>query len=465
MNETKIKKYSGYWDIFENCENECKQYRYISDLKRNSPGCYYALIRNKWKDKLFPSRTKIASKWENKNNCIEKAKQYSDFSTFIRQAYDCYLAMKENGWLNDVFKNIPNYSEISYWNNYENCKNESLKYKSITELKRNNTKCYSSIVHNKWENDFFNIEHKEHKEFGWWNVKEHCIKEAKKYKNITELKKQCYSCYASILKHNWKDYCFSIFNERKPNGYWDVKEHCVDEAKRYNNLSDFQKHSYGAYKSSKKNGWKDEIASLYDKSIKYHSYDEKIHSIYVYIFEDEKAFYIGRTNNIKRRHSQHAKDKNDTIYKYCKTKGIKIPNFILLKENLTAIESQYFEDFFLNDYKQNGWTPLNLAVTGVNKGSLGATCKWNHEQCFNEAKKYKTITEFKQENQSAYNACKKNNWLYEFFTPLKEKNGYWNNYENCKKAFNNCKCTKELIHRYGGCYNSIRKNNFNDLKY
>ncbi len=43
--------------------------------------------------------------------------------------------------------------------------------------------------------------------------------------------------------------------------------------------------------------------------------------------------------------------------------------------------------------------------------------------------------------------------------------GYWDNYENCKKAFNSCKNTKELIKRFGGCYNSIKKNGFTDLKY
>ena len=65
-----IKKPKGYWDNYENCKNECRKYRNLKELKANSSGCYYALIRNKWKDKFFPNRIKIISKWENKENCI-----------------------------------------------------------------------------------------------------------------------------------------------------------------------------------------------------------------------------------------------------------------------------------------------------------------------------------------------------------------------------------------------------------
>ena len=37
----------GYWDNYENCKNECQRYKNLKELKANSSGCYYALIRNK----------------------------------------------------------------------------------------------------------------------------------------------------------------------------------------------------------------------------------------------------------------------------------------------------------------------------------------------------------------------------------------------------------------------------------
>ena len=300
---------------------------------------------------------------------------------------------------------------------------------------------------------------------GYWNNKSHCIEEAEKFSSMTELKDKSNGCYASILKHKWENDCFPEFKKKKPKGFWDIKENCIVEAKKYRNISEFQRHSYGAYHSVKKNGWKDEINNLYDKTIMYHSYDEKIHLVYVYLFVDYNTFYVGRTNNLKRRHQQHISDTNDTVYKYCIDKGIEIPPYVIFKENLTAFESQYYEDFYLKEYTNKGWRPLNKAVTGVNKGSLGAVCKWNYEACKMEASKYRNITEFKVKNQSAYNASRKNGWLMDFFEYSKRSDHYWDNYENCKKAFNSCKNTKELIKRFGGCYNSIKKNGFTDLKY
>lgn len=299
----------------------------------------------------------------------------------------------------------------------------------------------------------------------FWAIKENCINEASKYKSITELKRNCYGCYSSLLKHKWEKDCFPTFIKRKTNGYWNNKDLCIDEAKKYRNLREFSQKCYGAYKKSKENDWINEISSLYNKTILYSSLEEKIHSVYVYEFKNEKVFYVGRTNNLKRRHSQHMKDKNDTINKYCVSHNINLPSAVILKTNLNAQESQYYEDFYLKEYIQNGWSSLNIAKTGVNIGSLGATCKWTYEKCKQEAKKYKKIIDFELGCQSAYNACKRNGWVNDFFTSAKKENKYWDNYENCKKAFEDCYSARELIAKYGGCYNSIKKNNFNDLKF
>ena len=345
-----IKKPKGYWDNYDNCKNECRKYRNLKELKANSSGCYYALIRNKWKDEFYPDRIKIKSKWENKENCIAKAKRYNDYATFVRLAYDCYLSMKENGWLDEVFKHCPDYEALKYWNNYEHCKEECEKYNTIRELRRNNSKCYNSIIRNGWKNDFFNIEYKEVKNFGFWNNKSHCIEEAKKYYSMNELKDKSNGCYASVLKHGWENDCYPDFKKRKPNGYWNNKEVCFAEAKKYRNLKEFQLKCYGAYYCAIKNGWKDEINKLYDKTILYHSYNEKIHLVYLYLFVDYNTFYVGRTNNLKRRNQQHIRDHNDSIFKFCNDKGIEIPPYVILKEDLTATESQFYEDFYLKEY-------------------------------------------------------------------------------------------------------------------
>lgn len=454
-----------YWNNYEHCKNECIKYKYLRNLRRYSTDCYASLVRNNWIDAFYPIKKEKKHKWNTKENCIEKVKNYKTFGIFVRLAYEWYIGIKENGWLQEICGNMPEYKEYLYWNDYENCKKEFKKFNSLKKLKKFNRDCYNAILRNGWKYNFSAYNDKVVKEFGYWNDVEHCIEEAKKYSTITELKIKSNGCYASVLKHHWENECFPDFKKRKPNGYWDIKENCIEEAKKYRNLREFQRYAYGAYNCSKNNNWIGEIDSLYDKTIMYHSYDEKIHSVYIYLFEDEKVFYVGRTNCLKRRHQQHIRDTNDTLNKYCCSKGIEIPSYIILQENLNAPESQYYEDFYLNEYKESGWTPLNKAVTGINKGSLGATCKWNYEACKKEASKYNTITEFEYGNMSAYNACKKNGWTYDFFTSSKKDDHYWDNYENCKKAFEKCHSCRELIMRYGGCYNAIKRNKFNDLRY
>ena len=94
---------------------------------------------------------------------------------------------------------------------------------------------------------------------GYWNIKTHCIEEAKKYYSMNELKDKSNGCYASVLKHGWENDCYPDFKKRKPNGYWNNKEVCFAEAKKYRNLKEFQLKCYGAYYCAIKNGWKDEM--------------------------------------------------------------------------------------------------------------------------------------------------------------------------------------------------------------
>lgn len=303
------------------------------------------------------------------------------------------------------------------------------------------------------------------KPYGYWNNIDNCIQEAKKYKTVNELKHKANGCYKKLKSLDLLEQCFETYNKRKPNGYWNDYDRCLNEAMTYRNSREWQLKSYGSYKVAKDKGWHNEISSLFNTVTLYHSYDEKIHCVYVYEIEKLNSCYVGRTNNIRRRHNQHLRDFTDNLHSYCIKNDINIPYYKILKENLNAKESQFYEDLFLKDYQNKGWDTLNKAVTGINKGSLGATCKWTYEKCKEEAEKYKSIVDFELNSQSAYNACKRNKWTYDFFPNHKLPNGYWDIYENCKKAFLSCSNARELKNKYGGCYNSIRKNQFNDLRY
>ena len=252
----------------------------------------------------------------------------------------------------------------------------------------------------------------------------------------------------------------------KPFGYWNIKEHCIEEAKKYRNKFELQRKCDGCYCASVRNGWLDEISALYDNSIQYMRYDEPINCVYIYEYSDLNSFYVGRTNNIKRRHRQHCngyghKDGSrtyDIVYTFANDNGIEIPEPIILEEKLTAEQSQEREDYWKKYYIKKGLNCLNKAITGVGKGSLGATLKWDYETCKKEAEKYSSRQEMRNNNQSIYNACLKNGWLNEFFGDwAKKTDNYWSNIENVLNAAKECVGARDMLKKYGGAYNSAKK--------
>lgn len=253
----------------------------------------------------------------------------------------------------------------------------------------------------------------------------------------------------------------------KPCNYWNNKENCFNEAKKYHGKYDFQKHAEGAYNAAIRNGWLDEIASeFYDGVIHYMKENEPINTIYVYEFENKKC-YVGRTNNLKRRDRQHRngiKHSNgeytyDNVYKEALNNNTDIPNPKILEEHLNAKESQDRENYWLERYKELGYTPLNVAPTGIGKSSLGARLKWSYEACKKEAMKYTKKHELKINCQPAYSSSVKNGWIDEFY-PInaKRNDGYWNVKEHVLSAANECCGTRDMIHKFGGAYNAAKKN-------
>ncbi len=259
----------------------------------------------------------------------------------------------------------------------------------------------------------------------------------------------------------------------KPLSFWNNKENCIEEAKKYSNKYDLQKHCPSCYRGMFRNGWLDEIADLYyDDSIHYMKYNEPINCVYIYEYKDLNSFYVGRTNNIKRRHRQHCNGYGhrdgtrtyDVVYKFAKENGVEIPKPVILEEKLTAEQSQEREDYWKRYYADKGLKCLNKAITGVGKGSLGARLKWDYSACKKEASKYVSRQKLRESNQSVYNACLKNGWLEDFFDNwAKKKDTYWNNLDNVLNAAKECTGARDMIKKFGGAYNSAIKNGWKEL--
>lgn len=251
----------------------------------------------------------------------------------------------------------------------------------------------------------------------------------------------------------------------KPRGYWNDKERCLEEARKYNGRYAFQLKSSAAYQSCLRNGWLDDVV-FNGEGIQYMREDDKINIVYVYEFEKEKTCYVGRTNNITRRHRQHVngeRHKNGTVtYDSVHDFSTEIPQPKILEENLTARESQIKEHEWLEKYRLEGWTVLNKAKTGDGVGSLGARLKWHHDACKDEARKYSKKSDFKKGCQPAYQSSVRNGWIDEFFphNTNKEK-GFWV-LEEIQKVASKYSSMRDFRKDYPFPYRVVIKNGWKD---
>ena len=137
------------------------------------------------------------------------------------------------------------------------------KYKSLAEWKKYDPKAYDRARKLKLTNEICVM-------FGWilpkiiirkskgyW-VKEKCIEEASKYNTISEWRKNNQVSYKIAYMNNWVIECTAhIIKGRKPKGYW-TKEMCVEEALKYKTRTEFLRNNKPCYMSADKNKWLDE---------------------------------------------------------------------------------------------------------------------------------------------------------------------------------------------------------------
>ena len=245
---------------------------------------------------------------------------------------------------------------------------------------------------------------------------ETCLKEARKYLYRGDFRKFSPGAYNVARENNWLD-TYDWFNTKyMPKGYW-TKERCEKESQKYQSRTEFMRCSPTAYSTASKYGWIEKYSWLLDKRLDI--VKGKIDSVYVYVFEDTKTAYVGRTliRRQKNRDKEHIfNHENDNVARYAKKMHVPVPLMQILESNLTLKEGLDREDYWRKWYEQHGYTMLNRLATGIGKGSLGGIGhgKWNRKTCYNEAKKYKSASEFEKMSASAYSAAKKNGWLSDY---------------------------------------------------
>jgi len=273
----------------------------------------------------------------------------------------------------------------------ENCKIEALKYKTRRDLRFGNRGVYNKLINNKWLNEVcehmgpvgdlykrcvyvykfsdnsvyvgltydINIRHNEHIKRG--PIYEHINKmkiqpkliQLTDYIDVNDAKIKEEEYVNEYKKSGW-----NVLNKVKTGSVgsvliW-VKEKCQKESLKYNTKFEFQMGSSGAYNSSLKNKWLDDIC---DHMIK------------------KKEMWISK--------------------KKCQKESLKYKTKIDFRKKSSGAYSSSLKNKWLNDicdHMESNW-----------KRNF-----WNYNECKKESLKYSSRNEFS-------NTSRKNGWLNEFF--------------------------------------------------
>ncbi len=237
-------------------------------------------------------------------------------------------------------------------------------------------------------------------------------------------------------------------------GYW-TKERCLEEALKHKSRTEFSKNSKGAYGAAFKNGWLNEC----------YAHMELIGNrfkrlIYAVIFQDNHI-YVGLTYNTKIRFNFHLNNKKSSVCKHIIKTGLK-PEFKKLTDFLDANIASVQEGIFEKQYIERGYVILNKVKTGALGGDV---LKWTKNKCITEIKKYKSLSEFILNNDSAYRSVVRNGWIDILSQLDKNKpNGYWNIKKNCLHVALKCSSLSEFRKKYStACKYSVKNGWFEEI--
>jgi hypothetical protein len=334
---------------------------------------------------------KKRSRWSDED--LEKeAKKYQNRGDFQKYSNSAYIVSRNRG--KDFFDKITNHM-VHQLNSFTDdyLRSEASKYKTKKEFREKNPQAYGASIR-KGE-DFYNeiTSHMDVLHKDWTD--EELKKEVSKYNTLSDFTKFSSSAYRT-LKRKGESFFNEVTKDLNRTISW-TDDMIKEEASKYKTRSEFQKGSNVAYQLAKKRGILDDVCSHMEKvGSKYKRL------IYSYEFPDNSV-YVGLTYNLNKRDLSHMKRETSSVYQHMIKTGLK-PIRKTLTEFLDRDEASEVEGKLTEKYRQEGWNILNKTKTGALGGS---TLYWTPERIKDEAKKYKTLSDFYEKSPSAIGAAKK----------------------------------------------------------
>lgn len=358
--------------------------------------------------------------YDNCRNDALKCKTLKEFRTSYEYSYKI---ARKNGWLEGFNWLSRNKMTSGYWN-YERCYEEAKKYSKRKQLQVGMPTVYRKALKNKWLDDYTWFSHNE--KVQKWTY-ETCYEVAKLYESRKELGEKNQRVYQVALKHKWlDDYTWfkstkELLSRKHPNRVKWTYEICIGLAKKCTTLNEFIKKHKLAYDAAKRNGWVKDYSWLqrYGKSK-----ITRTDNVYAYVFLGTKCVYVGRSVEPERRNKSHHNN-DSSVYKFAKKNSLPIPRMQILESGLSVEDGVIREDYWVHYFIDRGFYVINKAKTGKDSGSMGGLGygKWDYEKCYNVALKYKSVRELKKNCQYVYAKALKEGFVKDFYWLYNKKEG------------------------------------------
>lgn len=426
-----MRKPRGYW-TYEKCFEEAKKYKSRSEFKNGCALAYRVAREKGWIEEYtwFEKKQKPSGYWTYEK-CYEEAMKYTVKARFEEGSPCACQAARKHGWLDDYTwleksKNNPS----GYWT-YERCHKEAKKYKVKEHFAKGSPGAYGAAIRNKWLNDWFVNSTNPN---GYWNY-ENCYNEAKKYKSRSEFKFGNNSAYNSARKRGWlKDYVwlqderFDLYKDKIDcvYSYEFVDQNAVyvgrtlmKTKKRRDRDHVFQLDSVSAFAKENDIAVPEMKILERDLTIKEGAeregwWIEKYRSDGWRILNRTKAGSIGMLGK------NHSKYTYEVCYEEAKKYKLRGD---FAKESPSAYNVAW-KNKWLDDYV---WFEDGVKIR------TDKLVVWDYDKCYSEAKKYTTLKDFRKGSSAAYSSACRKGWLdeYDWLKRDRNKRGMWQVFENC----------------------------------
>ena len=393
----------------ERCYKLALQYKDLTSFAKECKVAYGKACRNKWlQEYTWLERTIIPAGYWTKEIILAEARKYSSSGEFKKGNPKAYNAacnrklLKECTW----FEKPKNAKK---WN-YDSCYEEAQNYTSYTDFRQESIVAYCIARDNGWLEDYTWLE----KRINPYNH-DACLLVAQKYQYFNDFRAESHDYYMVARNRGWlREYTWLIKEPVEPyNKKWNY-DTCFAEAKKYKTRSEFNKKRSGAYDVARRNGWLADYTWMPDLT----ESDAKVDSVYCYLFDEQKAAYVGRTLMYRQhiRDIEHGNYEKDAVYKFAHKHNCDIPKMQIIEENLTIQQGREREDYWRKYYEANGYTMLNRGATGKKSGSIGAIAsgKWTFEKAYKIAQAFQTVNEMCEEYGYLYKISKARGWIEKF---------------------------------------------------